>query len=269
MPMAMVVFLRGPQGVWGGPADLGRAAHAAVLRLVAAGDAALAERLHQDERVKPLTVSLLSRPHDQAGDDGSYAVRITALEPALEALVATWTAASMGALLLVRQEFAVERVVHTATDHLWAGQQGYEAMLQEVMLGPGAPPSRWVLQFDSPVTFRQRGMNQPLPLPDLVFGSLLDKWNWLSPLPLPEAEVRAFVSAGVAVNRFALRSAVVPTKNRAVQIGAVGRCTYVAMGRDRAMLAYLDVLARFAFYCGMGAGTARGFGRTRCGEDVE
>ncbi len=125
----------------------------------------------------------------------------------------------------------------------------------------GAAPRRWALEFISPVTFRHERTNHPLPLPELVFGSLLDKWNALAPLPLP-SELHA-VAAGLVVSNFELRSLAVPTKGGALQIGAVGRCAYSAVQQNVAWLAEIDLLARFAFYGGVGAGTARGFGQTR------
>jgi CRISPR-associated endoribonuclease Cas6 len=105
------------------------------------------------------------------------------------------------------------------------------------------------------------GINQPLPLPSLVFGSLIDRWNILAPLPLP-AEVRAAADE-LLVNNFALRSVPARTKDGALQIGAVGHCTYSAAHPGSAWLAGIDLLARFAFYSGVGAGTARGFGQAR------
>ena len=123
-------------------------------------------------------------------------------------------------------------------------------------------PTRWALEFASPVTFRQRGLNQPLPLPELVFGSLLDKWNALAPLPLPD-EIRGFVAEHVAISGLDLRSVMVPIKGGALQIGAVGRCAYTIARGDHAWAGALDLLARFAFYSGVGAGAARGFGQAR------
>jgi CRISPR-associated endoribonuclease Cas6 len=76
-------------------------------------------------------------------------------------------------------------------------------------------------------------------------------------------ETHQFVTEALAVSRFDLRSAVVPTKGGAIQIGSVGRCAYTATSHDRYGLACVEALARFAFYSGVGAGTARGFGQAR------
>lgn len=266
MPTACMLTLR-PSAAYDVPASLARAGHAAVLRLVAAADAELAARLHDDEGLKPITVSnvlgMAARgPAASVSPEREYGLRVTLLSPELEQIAARWTPEAIGALELDGREWRVERVTQAAAEHPWAGQITYEGLAGPALLRAEGGPTRWALEFASPVTFRQRGLNMPLPTPDLVFGSLLDKWNAFAPLTLPE-EVRRFAAECLAVSRFELSSAGEPTKGGALQIGAVGRCTYTAVNRDRYWLACIETLARFAFYSGVGAGTARGFGRAR------
>ena len=124
---------------------------------------------------------------------------------------------------------------------------------------------RWELEFTTPVTFRQGGKNQPLPTADLVFGSLLERWNANAPMPLPPT-LREAVATQVAVSRVDLRSVALPTKGNGLQIGVIGSCGYTLVGRDRSWVGALDLLSRFAFYSGIGAGTTRGFGMARLRE---
>lgn len=266
MPIALMWNLR-PLVATSVPSSLGRATHAALLRLIAAADPALAERLHDDVAVRPLTVSnVLGLPGrgktSSVQPDRDYGLRITLLSPELETLAADWTPETVGTLDLDGTAWQVTQITADPAGHAWAGRDSYEGLAAPALLRAAAGPTRWTLEFAAPVTFRQRGMNQPLPTPDLVFGSLLDKWNAVAPLALPD-EVRRFAGECMAAGRFDLRSAAEPTKGGALQIGAVGRCTYVATNRDRYWLACVDTLARFAFYSGVGAGTARGLGRTR------
>ena len=266
MPTACIFTLR-PAAAGTTPASLARAAHAAVLRLVAAADPELAARLHNDEGLKPLTVSnvlgMAERgPTTRVSPEREYGLRVTLLSPEVEAIAANWSPAAIGALDLDGIAWQVKRVTIDTAEHPWAGHASYEGLAAPALLRAEGGPTRWVMEFAAPVTFRQRGMNMPLPTPDLVFGSLLDKWNAFAPLALPE-EVRRFAAECLAVSRFELRSAAEPAKNGALQIGAVGRCTYAAVNRDRYWLACIETLARFAFYSGVGAGTARGLGRAR------
>ena len=260
MPTAYVFSLR-PTVMNGAGGGLGRAAHAAVLGLVGAADPALADRIHADQRVKPLTVSDVQAPTAGAGASG-HSLRVTLLTPELEALAGAWSCTSVPELHLDGGSWRVDRLAATRVEHPWAGREGFDELLGGALRRVGSGARHWTLEFASPVTFRQRGHNQPLPTPELVFCSLLDRWNAVASIPLPE-ELRAFISNSVAVSRYDLRSAPVTTKNGALQIGGVGRCTYTTTSRDHYWIACIDTLTRFAFYGGVGAGTARGFGQAR------
>jgi len=265
MPTALIFTLR-PTVSACVPANLGRAAHAAVLEQIAASDPALAARLHRENGSKPLTISNILGLAGQGGraqitPAQTYGLRVTLLCDRLEALARGWTAAALGTLTLDHVAWRVEGLTADAAAHPWAGRASYEELASAVLQRSGIPPTRWAFEFAAPVTFRHGPINQPLPLPSLVFGSLLDKWNAFAPLPLP-AELRESIGE-LVVSTFELRSCAVPTKGGALQIGAVGRCGYSAPRSDSAWLAGIDLLARFAFYSGVGAGTARGFGQTR------
>jgi CRISPR-associated endoribonuclease Cas6 len=265
MPTALMLTLR-PEREFEAPANLGRAAHAAILRLIDAASPELARQLHDDIGVKPLTVSNVlglrgGRVRDLVGSDQTYGLRVTLLTAELEELALAWTPERLGTLDLDGRPWQVERAAADPAEHPWAGRSSY-GDLAAPALARGESATRWTIEFAAPVTFRQRGLNQPLPSPDLVFGSLLDKWNAFAPIALPE-EVRRFASECMATSRFELRSLAEPTKGGATQIGAVGRCTYVATNRDRYWCACVETLARFAFWSGVGAGATRGFGRAR------
>jgi len=264
MPTALMLTLR-PTVAAGVPASLGRAAHAAILAQIAAADAALAARLHGEPGIKPLTVSNVLGLEGHSGrafvtPGRTYGLRVTVMSEALAAIARGWSAAAMSPLMLDGLAWCVEGITAEAAGHPWAGDESYEALAAGA-LRLAAPPTQWTLEFCSPITFRHGAINQPLPLPELVFGSLLDKWNMFAPLPLP-AELHSTI-ATLMVSRFDLRSLVTPTKGGALQIGAVGRCAYCAPRGDQSWLAGIDLVARFAFYSGVGAGTARGFGQTR------
>jgi CRISPR-associated endoribonuclease Cas6 len=266
MPASLLLTLR-PATTATVAGGLGRQAHAAVLKLIAADDAALAEQLHNDEGPKPLTVSsvlgLRGRGAERAvSPEREYGLRVTLLTHALEALAARWMPERIGALEIGGVAWHVTHVARDAAESPWAGSMSYEGLAAPALLRAEGNPWRWTLEFSTPVTFRQRGMNQPLPTADLVWGSLLDKWNAFAPLALPD-EVRRFALECMAVSRFDLRSAAEPGKGSAMQIGAVGTCTYVAVNRDRYWLACIETLAQFALYGGVGAATARGYGQTR------
>lgn len=265
MPSAIVYSLT-PANQASVPSSLGRATHAAVLRLIRDADPALAAQIHDDEGVKPLTVSnvggLGPGKFTRVEPGRSYTLRVTLLTPALEAMAADWTPEALGGLDLDGQQWRVTGRATTGEESPWAGSTSYEELARPLLERPAELPARWELGFVSPVTFRRRGLNMPLPLPELVFGSLLEKWNGFAPIALPE-EARRYAEECLAVSRYELRTAASPTSGGALQIGAVGRCTYIAAHRDRYWQACITALARLAFYSGVGAGATRGFGQAR------
>lgn len=265
MPMALMMQIRPVANAKVQP-NLARATHAAILKLIQAANPNLAQQIHDEIGVKPLTVSnvLGLKPqanHAMVTTSADYGLRVTLLTPVLEDLAQTWQADQLELLDLDGSAWQVEAILRQDHEHPWVGQRSYSELLAPSM-AQDSLARRWTLQFHSPVTFRQRGLNQPMPTPDLVFGSLLDKWNAVAPLTFPE-EVKRFASECMATSYFELRSQREPTKNQALQIGAVGTCTYTATSRDRYWCSCIDTLARFAFWSGVGAGTTRGLGRAR------
>ena len=231
---------------------------------------AIAASLHTAAEIRPFTTAFAppqSLNHGPTTIEPYQvcALRITLLSTELEALASAWSVDQIGEIMLEGMHWRVERVARSSDEHPWAGQSSYDQLITEAMGRAATADGRWDLEFATPVTFRQRGKNQPLPTADLVFGSLLDRWNTSAPMPLPPS-LREAVEAQVAVSNVDLRSVVLPTKGGALQIGVVGSCGYTLVGRDRTWVASLDLLSRFAFYSGIGAGTTRGFGMSRLRE---
>lgn len=271
MPRA-IVYTISPTQATNVPSSIGRAAHAAFLRLIRDADPDLAARIHDDDGVKPLTVSnvigLGAGKFTRVEPDRRYGLRVTLLTDDLETLAERWTVEALAELDLDGQAWRVlARVTHSAEDP-WAGAASYTELAAPLLERPASVPARWTFSFASPVTFRRRGANMPLPLPELVFGSLLEKWNAFAPLALPE-EVRRYAEECVTVSRFNLRTVAGATSGGALQIGAIGQCTYLATVRDRYWQACLTTLARLALYSGIGAATTRGFGQARLVETQE
>ena len=102
----------------------------------------------------------------------------------------------------------------------------------------------------------------PLPLPDLVFGSLVERWNCFAGVAFP-AEARRYAAECLAVSRFDLSSRPVAAKESGLRMGAVGQITYTTLNYDRYWMAVLHTLAAFALFSGVGAGTASGMGQCR------
>jgi len=248
------------------PAELGRANYAQTLARVGQRDAHLAAALHAADGAKQVTCSGVMNGrrdgynlHVRAGE--AYDVRITGLAaPVSDALIAALVDAPPTLWSLGHYAFQVIGAFCDPNDHPWSGCISYRDLL--AMHQSRSPARKITLDFVSPTAFKSNAMQIPVPLPGLVFGSLLDRWNAFSPLPLDPA-LRPFAEATVAISRYRLESQVVPQKGGALRIGGVGTVTYTALDDDRYALAALNILADFAPYSGVGVQTATGMGQCR------
>lgn len=247
----------------------GRAAFALLLRTAAGFDPALAERLHAENALKPLTASsLLGRFNRWMPDPAqTYSLRFTALSADLAAVLTA--AVEPGRPLTpgaqVELDFLPFRVEAAALDpaqHPWAAAVSYQELFNRHLL-PSQPPDRRVtLHLASPTAFHSEERTQPLPLPELVFGSLVERWNSFAPVALP-AELRRYAAECLRISRFNLRSRGVPLKEGGLRIGATGEVTYTTSNYDRYWMSLVNALADFAQFSGVGAGVSLGLGQCR------
>lgn len=249
------------------PPHLGRANYATTLARLSAVNPLLAQAAHSGDGPRPLTCSgLLNAPANRAGTrivaGQEYYLRVTGLEQAVaEGLVAGLVEERPATWELDRHVFRVAASTCDEEVDPWSGRDSYERLAADALRAERAPRSV-TLRFASATSFRSREMNVPVPLPGLVFGSLVERWNAFSPVAL-SPEMRRFGEERVAISRYQLRSRPVAHKQGALRIGGVGEVTYQALGGDRYWLAVMQVLARFARFSGVGVQTTTGMGQVR------
>ncbi|MFN0090807.1 MAG: CRISPR system precrRNA processing endoribonuclease RAMP protein Cas6 [Acidimicrobiales bacterium] len=133
-----------------------------------------------------------------------------------------------------------------------------------------ARPASWfALEFRTPTTVRIAAggarRSWPLPLPDVLFGRLWDRWGCFAPADavLP-AETAAVIEDRLAVSGHRIRTASHVTKfPDGKVVGFVGRVEFQVLEARRCSedaLAGVAALARFAALTGMGDQTAKGMG---------
>lgn len=261
MLLAAVVRLRliepGPL-----PPYLGRAAHACFFELVSRVDEALATALHDTDGPKGFTVSDLGRPPGER-DPAVREWRITSIDPTLTGVLAERVLPALPERLhLGGRAFVVESVTSEGAAHPLAGTADPAAMAAARLFGGATPLPRLGLVFRSPTTFRSGGHNVPLPLPALVFGGYVDRWNAHMPSQFSSPDVRRFAEECVVVSRYELATQLVPVEPGAGQVGFSGPCTFTVLQRDNYWLRLFHLLADFAFWCGTGYKTTMGLGQT-------
>jgi CRISPR-associated endoribonuclease Cas6 len=250
----------------------GDAAHQLFLDGISRVSPDLAAELHQKNIQHPFNVSTLQGrfPERQLDPSDTYELRFTALSRATAAALLDCTApggafAVGSPVKLDYRPFQVEKVALDGAAHPMAGMTDYQGMAAGAMLGLTPAPQRVMLAFTSPTNFASNGklstnkQHIAHPLPDLVFGSLLDRWNQFAPIAFPN-ELRIYLQECLLLTHFELRSRSVSISG-GQQIGMLGRATFKTRNYDRYWMSLVSALADFAFFAGIGAKTAAGMGQ--------
>ena len=228
--------------------------HAAFLGLVSRGDRTLGKLLHSPKLGRrPFSLHPLGN-----SAAGKLRLRLAILAPELfSRLWERWEARG-GIPLKLGKTFLTPLSLYTSGP--WCGTSPWKDFLAE------EPHREIELLFATPTAFKAGDLDLPLPVPRLVFGSLLAKWNAFSPHPLP-------ISLEEIERRVALAEARIATKKffdgRAHIVGFVGRARFRALrGSSPELVQTMNALARFSFFAGVGRKTTHGMGLTcpACGE---
>jgi len=249
------------------PPYLGRAGHAVFLRLIAQEDPDLAERLHVPNQRRPYTCSTVWGAPRKGGSlvlepDNEVSLRYTGLTAEVSAHLRRLANDPPAHIEVEGVKLAVRQATLDAGADPWAGQTTYEHLADAYLLAGKTPAHRSRLWFASPTAFRSGGHTVPVPLPDLVYGSLIETWNTFSPVAISE-EARRFAEECLVISRYKLSTRAVSGKGESVQIGFVGSCQYTALKRDRYWLGVIQLLTDYAFYAGVGYQTTVGMGQAR------
>jgi len=264
----------------------GRAAHALLLNTVRQVDENLAAELHalpasnpdSDEppasanQVRPFTTSTLMGHFVKGALDAQavYTLRLTAFRADLAQILTNACASgSLAAGRIIELDYQAFEILNEQPSSAagepvspWAGAASYQELSAPYLLAKVAAPRRISLQLTSPTTFKSAGRHMPLPLPGLVFGSLLERWNAFAPINFP-LEVKRYAEECLAISKYDLQTRPVPQKSRGLRVGAVGSVTYTTLNYDRYWMSLITVLAGFSLYSGLGAGTTQGLGQCR------
>jgi len=211
------------------------------LKWLGSADAVIAEQLHQQDSL-PITLAIKFSSSQQ------MQLRIALLRRELLAPLLWGLSEDLGGEITLT---GIPCKVGKSVEILRASS--FEKLAQ-------VPPEQVVeLHFLSPTSFKQGKDVQPFLLPELVFSSLLRRWNALAPkhLQFPVVEWKGLTSA-YELKTYALKM------EAGSEIGTQGWVRYRFPDIDQAKIA--TVLAHFAFFAGVGRKTAMGMGQVRLSE---
>lgn len=258
----------------------GRSTHAFFLKIIRQTDENLSDDLHESgSSLRPFTTSSLIGYSSRRGleTERNYSLRLTGLNQ--EVTRHLWEASQPGKILhpgqmieldytpfeITANSILTSRIQEPEAAHqssnLWSRQMTYQELSAPYLLAKTQPERQVSLKFASPTSWKSAaGMHIPLPLPELVFNSLLSRWNAFAPVSLPD-EVRRYAAECLAISRYQLSSRVIPQKRGSKRIGCVGEVTYASVSYDRYWMNVIQMLADFALYSGVGISTTQGLGQ--------
>lgn len=222
---------------------LGRALNAWFYGALARHDERFVDALHAAAGQRPFAVALMPNvPGEQLVLSGGP--QLAHLLPRLaERLLAE------GRLQLDGRWLLVEGLVAARTET-------FAALVQRHLLHAARPvPVR--LEFRTPTAFHSRGRTLPLPVPDVLFLSLLQRWQAWGGIDLgPGAE--ATIVQCAALRRHRLQSVSVQMEGRFTAF--VGMAEFTLVRPQPSYAGLLAALATFAEFAGVGQKTGMGMG---------
>ena len=223
-----------------------------------------AEQFHEMEAPKPFTASPLRGKFALGGKKvvtgSSYWLRFTFLDDSLFAQIAgsLVNPKRREGLRLGAATFKLDEAITNQQGSPWARFGSFEDIHERAPLDTKIP-----LEFSSPTTFRSGGKrNFTFPLPELVFGSYLSKWNTHSHIKFDES-LRSLFPDHIIPARYKLETRILDFGSYQ-EVGFEGGCTFiVSESVPKEALRQINAMADFAFYAGTGAKTTMGMGQTR------
>lgn len=262
---------------------LGRPVQAWFLGQLTRSNARLAGRLHDEQGLKPYSVSTLLDTRSRPLRPGSWMepgekcwIRITTLNDEMSNVLESKVVRRIPDRLTIhKMNFRVDDIVTNRREHEWAGETSFSEIAQDAALATAGHHVR--MEFTSPTAFRSNGLDVCLPIPGQVFRSLWEKWNIFAPDAMQVDELwPAFAQECILVDEL---TAINTTHwefsegTRDSATGFAGTVGFFLPGQSKIKKkwhdhwdganAVMQSLAAFAFYSGVGHHTGRGMGQCR------
>jgi CRISPR-associated endoribonuclease Cas6 len=136
----------------------------------------------------------------------------------------------------------------------WAGFTSYSDLFEQ----SSDTKRQLKLQFCTPTTFRITKYDSALPTSELVFKSLLRRWNQYSEISFSEEIIEP-----IYPSFFEIKTEVA-IDSRSKLIGCIGTVAYQILGEvEPLIIQQINALADFALYAGVGRKTPMGMGMVR------
>ena len=256
----------------------GKVLHGLFYELLQKASTAKGDEVHDTSGLKPFSTALLLTDRQRraegirVGEELKF--RFAFLDDSIYPLLSRYFLTTPDLTLeLVQTELTVARILTTPhSDEAWAGYSSFEDLYKQA----SDEDKRFSFHFATPTHFKRGGgptypdLMVPLPLPDLLFGSLLRNWNQFSALPFSEEALLKDIFAHnleMTTHRISSQQARLVfqkadgTYRTTAFPGFIGKCSFRLLEmHDASVVKQLNALADLAFFSGLGARTPMGFG---------
>jgi CRISPR-associated endoribonuclease Cas6 len=250
------------------PQDTGRLLHGAFLRWLEQAHPKLSLMLHEKNYLRPYTLSGLRGPWERK--DGELRIspgsqvwyRLTAIGSQFVTCVQSSIAQQTPGPQLDDPSLVPGPIFQSRREHPAARMTRFASLLRGVYRHWHAQllTKSVILRFISPTCFVENKQSIPFPLPASVFGYLVKRWQMASPIPLPISDEAQFL-ANLCVADMHLHTRAVDLQ-KFQRTGFVGEVRFTLSAKSSLQeLITLHLLARFAYYSGVGSHTTMGMGQ--------
>lgn len=243
------------------PISHGRLLHAAVLDLVRKYDEELSQELH-DANIKSFSLGLLDLGHLKPSHgkfnlmtDTRVNWELCSLDTRLTKLlmgVADNTVVRIGSAVFEIEHILLKNNLLVDTDQLVAKAEALKLV------------DSFTIKFVTPTTFRFYNVDYPFPRPDLIFGSLAERWNRIDDtLSFDIEKLKAIANQYIVPIRWDGASKRVNTTPKIGVTGFTGVFTFDMKVLPEAYRKIFVLLLLFSAFSGIGRLTAQGLGKAQ------
>lgn len=139
----------------------------------------------------------------------------------------------------------------------------YENLYHTLIAAEPEPIKYFKLKFNTPTAFAQQRTFLPLPVPNLMFRSWLERWNYFAPVYLGSDELIGYLEGAIVLSHHKLQTRSFQIYSGKVN-GFTGDVTLQVLSRTDPLLANVaNLLVHYAQFSGTGVKTRLGMGLTK------
>ncbi len=221
-------------------------------------DRKLGEELHKPSRIKPFVLGIPKLFRSEESVERIF-LRISFLEDTLFPKFLSSLLLHEGKDIFIN-DIKLKKLKKPFIDERWI--KTYETLYKD-----SSTEKTIVFDFITPTSFKRGKKDYPLPDPKLIFKGLIRKWLFFSDIRI-DTDLRKVIEEDIEV-----MGAWIRTKKIALSEGKItgftGRVVLYINNNNKEILKWINTLAKFSEFAGVGRKTTMGFGMVKLANSTE